>query len=147
MPKQQGGAGRGQGRPLTPEQFTAMVARIGRMVARLEKQEKPEGALAVDLTLATVNLNASVNRLMALLSIDRPPELTDEEREASHEWAVRAVQEEEEREATVIGWQPYVPAQDMIGADGKAIPAGASVWREVLSDGSDGAVVSRVDDE
>jgi hypothetical protein len=70
------------------------------------------------------------------------------------ETVVRAVSDLWQREigtaedvATVIGWHPYVPAQDVEDADGKVIPAGASAWREVWSDGRIGAVLSRVDDE
>lgn len=69
------------------------------------------------------------------------------------ETVIRAVSDLWQREigtpevATVIGWHPYVPAQDVEDADGKVIPAGASAWREVWSDGRIGAVLSRVDDE
>lgn len=89
MPSTHGGAGRGQGRPLTPRKFGDMVARIGRMVERLERQGEPAG---VELTLATVNLNAYVNRLLALQGLERAPELTPGQREAAHAWAVEVAE-------------------------------------------------------
>lgn len=94
-PKQHGGAGRGQGRPLTVEQFAAMVARISRMVDRLEKQATQPSP---DLVLSAVRLNIQVNRLLVLLGIERPPELSEAEREAAHAWAVQAVSDEAEAE-------------------------------------------------
>jgi hypothetical protein len=69
-----------------------MVARISRMVDRLEKQDVQPSP---DLALAAVRLNIQVNRLLVLLGIDRPPELSEAEREAAHAWAVQAVADEE----------------------------------------------------
>lgn len=52
----------------------------------------------VDLALAATRLNIQVNRLLAMAGIERPPPLTEAERDASHAWAEQAVQEEEEND-------------------------------------------------
>jgi hypothetical protein len=60
--------------------------------------EAQEDRRPVDLALAATRLNIQVNRLLAMAGIERPPELTQEQRDASHAWAEAAVAEEEDSE-------------------------------------------------
>lgn len=87
-----GGSGRGQGRPLSADGLNAVVARVRRAVDRLAaRRELPQPEIA----FAAINLNIQVNRLLALAGLERPPELTPPERDASHAWAVQAVADED----------------------------------------------------
>lgn len=58
-----GGAGRGQGRPLTPATLEAVARRVLRLVGRLERLHEPPGP---DLVLAAINLKLAAERLSAI---------------------------------------------------------------------------------
>ena len=90
-----GGSGRGQGAALTTKGLGVMIARIRRAVDRLEaRRELPDTAIA----FAVVNLNIQVGRLLALANIERPPSITQEQRDEAHVWAEAAAADEEEAE-------------------------------------------------
>lgn len=66
---------------------------LRRQVDWFETQEERR---PVDLALYATRLNIQVNRLLSMAGIERPPTLTQGERDASHAWAEVAVAEEEE---------------------------------------------------
>jgi hypothetical protein len=86
-----GGKRAGAGSPPNLDKTIDLLRRQIDWYEATEDERRP-----VELTLQVVRLNIQVNRLLAMLGMKRPPELTQTERDAAHEWAERMVEDDDE---------------------------------------------------
>lgn len=87
--KDRGGARAAAGSPPNLDRTINLLRRQIDWYEAAKEDRRP-----VDFALAATRLNIQVNRLLSLAGIDRPPTLTQAERDASHAWAVQAVEDE-----------------------------------------------------
>jgi hypothetical protein len=88
MPR--GGKRAGAGSPPNLDKTIDLLRRQIDWYETAEDERRP-----VELMLQAVRLNIQVNRLLAMLSIERPPELTQGQRDAAHEWALQAAEDDD----------------------------------------------------